>query len=110
MLLMVDQGGAKPGASAGLSRLRREFLLSWQKEPKPLSPTQSGAVKPHRCPALLATRGTAPKLATLRQGRLFGPAQLRCSARFKATLVERERQQKQEQEQETKTKNGEEKR
>ncbi|WP_237712031.1 hypothetical protein, partial [Xanthomonas campestris] len=31
-------------ASAGLSRLRREFLLSWQKEPKPLSPTQSGAV------------------------------------------------------------------
>ncbi len=61
-------------ASAELSRLRREFLLSWQKEPKPLSPTQSGAVKPHRCPALLATRGTAPKLATLRQGRLFGHA------------------------------------
>ncbi|BBJ97523.1 hypothetical protein Xcc1_32530 [Xanthomonas campestris pv. campestris] len=72
-------------ASAELSRLWREFLLSWQKEPKPLSPTQSGAVKPHRCPALLATRGTAPKLAALRQGRLFGRAQLRCSARFKAT-------------------------
>jgi len=41
----------------------------------------------HRSPALLGWRGAAPKLATLRQGRLFGPAILRCSARFKALKI-----------------------
>ncbi len=35
---------------------------------------RSGAIQPHRFPALLAMRGTAPKLASLRQGRLFGRA------------------------------------
>ncbi|MCF8857239.1 hypothetical protein, partial [Xanthomonas campestris] len=44
-LRSAEHGKVQGTASAGLSRLRREFLLSWQKEPKPLSPTQSGAVK-----------------------------------------------------------------
>ncbi|WP_369914710.1 hypothetical protein AB8810_19985 [Xanthomonas sp. NCPPB 3005] len=41
-------------------------------------------MEPHRSPALLAANGTAPKLASLKQGRLFGRSPLRCSARFKA--------------------------
>ncbi|MDR6674302.1 hypothetical protein [Xanthomonas sp. 1678] len=50
-------------------------------------PTRAGAIQPHRSPALLATSGTAPKLASLKQGRLFGRSSLRCSARFKAGKV-----------------------
>ncbi len=42
---------------------------------------------PHRSPALLGRRGTAPKLAALRQGRLYGPADLRCSAPFTARKI-----------------------
>ncbi len=49
--------------------------------------TRSGAVEPHRSPALLGRRGTRPKLAALKHGPLSGPAALRCSARFTARKV-----------------------
>lgn len=49
--------------------------------------TRSGAAAPHRAPALLGRRGTRPKLATLKHGPLFGPAALRCSARFTAREI-----------------------
>ena len=44
-------------------------------------------MKLHRSPALLGRSGTAPKLASLRHGRLFGRFALRCSARFMAQHV-----------------------
>ena len=44
-------------------------------------------MKLHRCPVLLGRSGTAPKLASLRHGRLFGRFALRCSARFMAQHV-----------------------
>ena len=46
--------------------------------------TLADAMKPHRFPALLARSGTAPKLAALKHGRLFGRHGLRCSASFKS--------------------------
>lgn len=49
--------------------------------------TRSGEAAPHRAPALLGRRGTRPKLAALKHGPLFGPAALRCSARFTAREI-----------------------
>src|SRR5690606_10410370 len=73
--------------SKAFARFAREFLLTGQKEPKAPSPTRAVAAAPRRCPALLGRRGTRPKLAALRHGPLYGPAVLRCSARFKARNV-----------------------
>src|SRR5690606_21935551 len=75
------------GRSKAFARFAREFLLTGQKEPKAPSPTRAVAAAPRRCPALLGRRGTRPKLAALRHGPLYGPAVLRCSARFKARNV-----------------------
>jgi len=83
----------------------RDFLLSWQKEAKPLlAGTRADAA--HRCPALLAKQGTAPKLASLKQG--ASSALLGCGARralrlrqgkqgAKAEAVEQQQQQQQQQ-------------
>jgi hypothetical protein len=48
--------------------------------------TRAGTAAPPRSPALLGQRGTAPKLATLKQGRLYGRTGLRCSARSTAQV------------------------
>jgi hypothetical protein len=47
---------------------------------------------PPRSPVLLGRWDTAPKLAALRQRRLFGPSVLRCSAPFTARPINREPQ------------------
>ncbi|WP_165494516.1 hypothetical protein [Pseudoxanthomonas winnipegensis] len=69
--------------SAELSRLRRDFLLSCQKEAKPLlAGTRAAAAR--RSPALLGRRGTSPKLASLKQGDSSAPSS--CDARLALRL------------------------
>ena len=65
-------------------RCAPEFLLMGQKEPKALRLTLADPALPDRCPVLLVRLGTAPKLAALKQGGLFGLIDLRCSACFRA--------------------------
>jgi hypothetical protein len=48
--------------------------------------TRAGTAAPPRSPVLLGRRGTARKLATLKQARLYGRASLRCSARSTAQV------------------------
>ena len=63
------------------------FLKDQKGTKKSFRRTRSGAATPRRPPALLARCGTAPKLAALKHGRLFGRTGLRCSARFTAHKI-----------------------
>ncbi|MDC7808183.1 hypothetical protein PQS31_15315 [Luteimonas sp BLCC-B24] len=65
-------------------RVRVPFFEGPTRNQKVPSPDAIRRMKPRRAPALLGQRGTQPKLASLRHGLLFGPAALRCSARFTA--------------------------
>jgi hypothetical protein len=71
-------------------RLQRVTFVTAKVTKTTCARTRADAVKLHRCPALLGRSGTAPKLASLRHGRLFGRFALRCSARFMAQQVKGE--------------------
>jgi hypothetical protein len=71
-------------------RLQRVTFVSAKVTKTICARTRADAMKLHRCPALLDRSGTAPKLASLRQGRLFDRFVLRCSARFMAQQVKYE--------------------
>ena len=88
LFFAVRRGHARQAneASAQLSPAARasSFLRDQKGTKKSLRRTRSAAIQPRRSPALLGRQGTQPKLAALRHGLLFGPAALRCSARFTA--------------------------
>jgi hypothetical protein len=77
-----------PGGQADLKiksfRLQRVTFVTAKVTKTTCARTRADAVKLHRSPALLGRSGTAPKLASLKHGRLFGRLVLWCSARFMA--------------------------